>query len=184
MEHSVFIMNAIGTGNLAILEAKEQDIPVLWDIVHSMGAAREPGYFERQYSSQIAGQRRLLIAWQGEKAAGYGVLNWQPKYPFFQKLNIPEIQDLNVLPQCRGRGLARSIIAMCEEEARTRGHDYMGISVGLHSGFGAAQRLYARLGYIPDGQGVTYDRAAVQAGEFRPVDDHLCLMMLKSLHGI
>ena len=50
-----------------------------------------------------------------------------------------------------------------------------------HSGFGAAQRLYCKLGYIPDGNGVTYDREAVRAGDMRAVDDLLCLMMVKAL---
>jgi hypothetical protein len=57
----------------------------------------------------------------------------------------------------------------------------MGIGVGLHRAFGAAQRLYIRLGYIPDGNGITYDRLQIAPGEFRPVDDDLCLIMVKEL---
>ena len=57
----------------------------------------------------------------------------------------------------------------------------MGLAVGLHRSYGAAQRLYARLGYMPDGYGVTYDREAVVPGDFRAVDDELCLMMVKTL---
>ena len=37
------------------------------------------------------------------------------------------------------------------------------------------------LGYVPDGSGATYDRLTVAGGEIRPVDDNLCLMMIKAL---
>ena len=59
----------------------------------------------------------------------------------------------------------------------------MGISVALGASYGPAQRLYATLGYMPDGNGVTYDRMAVGFGEMRPVDDDLCLMMVKDLQS-
>lgn len=57
----------------------------------------------------------------------------------------------------------------------------MGIAFGLHSSYGAAQRLYIKLGYIPDGQGATYDRKQIAYGDFKPVDDDLCLMLMKAL---
>ena len=57
----------------------------------------------------------------------------------------------------------------------------MGIGVGLYTSYGAAQRLYCKMGYVPDGNGVTYDRKLLAAGEFRPLDDQLCLMMIKDL---
>lgn len=31
------------------------------------------------------------------------------------------------------------------------------LGVGLHAGYGAAQRLYVKRGYIPDGSGVWYE---------------------------
>lgn len=113
--------------------------------------------------------------------AGRAQMNAQPAYSLYRRLGIPEIQDLWVDPDRRRQGLGMALIHHCEDEARIAGHSQIGISVGLHAGFGPAQRLYARLGYVPDGLGVTYDRQAVGAGEIRPVDDHLCLMMIKDL---
>jgi len=112
-------------------------------------------------------------------AMGYCVLNWVPKYGPFKKLGIPEIQDLNVLPDYRQRGLATKLIAHCEEVARSKGHEEMGIGVGMNRSFGAAQRLYVKLGYVPDGQGINYDRIPLESGKFCPNDDQLCLMMVK-----
>jgi hypothetical protein len=51
--------------------------------------------------------------------------------------------------------------------------------VGLSADYGAAQRLYHKLGYEPDGNGVTYDRAPVTPGQKYPLDDDLALMLVK-----
>jgi len=47
--------------------------------------------------------------------------------------------------------------------------------------FGTAQRLYHRMGYMPDGAGVVFDRQNVQSGDIRPIDERLCLMLVKSI---
>jgi GNAT superfamily N-acetyltransferase len=146
-----------------------------------MRLAKEPGYFERNFEEQNAGRREIYIASYEGTAAGYCILNWEPKYYFFKKQGIPETQDLNVLPDLRKRGIATAMIAHCETRAREKGCGQMGISVGLHGAYGPAQILYVKLGYIPDGQGVTCDRRLVSSGEFKAVDDNLCLMMVKSL---
>jgi GNAT superfamily N-acetyltransferase len=146
-----------------------------------MRLAKEPGYFEDLLAHQEEGRKILLLAEMGGNLAGFCILNWNPRYGLFNKLGIPETQDLNVLPSCRRQGVATALIAYCEELSHERGCTQIGISFGLHSGFGAAQRLYFKLGYMPDGNGITYDRKTVQAGEIRPVDDHLCLMLVKNL---
>lgn len=169
------------TENVTIREAAYKDLSLLRDLASAMKQVKDPDYFENQFAHQKQDARLILLIGCEGREAGYGILNWQPKYAFFRKMNIPEIQDLNVLPEFRRRGLATGFIEYCEEAAQARGHEHMGISVALHAGAGPAQRLYAGLGYIPDGNGVTYDRHAVAAGEFKPVDEQLCLMMVKGL---
>ena len=109
---------------------------------------------------------------------GYCMLNWQPRYSLYKKLGIPEIQDLNVVPDARRQGVATALIAVCEKAVEA---EQIGVSVALSSAYGPAQRLYAALGYLPDGYGVTFDREPVLHGELRPVDDDLCLMLVKKL---
>jgi GNAT superfamily N-acetyltransferase len=109
------------------------------------------------------------------------MLNWQPQYQLYRRLDIPEIQDLNVLPAMRRNGVASAMIGFAEKLARENGRTQIGISFGPYPNYGPAQRLYIRLGYIPDGYGVTYDRVTVRPGESRPVDDSLCLMLVKDL---
>ncbi len=112
---------------------------------------------------------------------GYGFLNWKPKYRVYEQLNIPEIQDLNVLKDYRRQGIGKRMIEKCEDIAREEGRDQIGISYGLSKNYGHAQRLYTSMGYIPDGFGVTYDREPVSHGQFRSIDDNLCLMLIKEL---
>lgn len=171
-----------------IRPAREGDLPALWDLILAMRAGKEHGYFEELLAHQGEGKRVLYIAEIPDPAgallptlAGYCLLNYVPRYALFARLGMPETQDLNVHPEYRRHGLGTALIAHCEDRARAGGHRQIGISVGLHPGFGAAQRLYARLGYVPDGHGVTYDRRTVSEGEIRPVDDLLCLMMVKDL---
>lgn len=168
--------------NCTIRLAGDKDTDLLEKMMAGTGRHKEAGYFTRCLEEQAQGRREVCIAeGEGGDAAGYVMLNWRPQYALYRKLQIPEIQDLNVIPAARRQGVGRALIAHCESRAREKGCTQIGISVGLYAGFGPAQRLYAKLGYEPDGCGVTYDREYVSPGEIRPVDDNLALMMVKSL---
>ncbi len=139
-------------------------------------------YYERCFERQDLGDLDLYIAAGGDgEFVGHCILNWVPRYALFKNLGIPEVQDLNVLSDYRRQGIGRKLVSFCEDRASEKGCDVMGIGVGLDQSFGAAQRLYARMGYIPDGMGVTYDRMAVGRGEFKPIDENLSLMMMKDI---
>lgn len=163
--------------HLDIKQALAADINILCMLGNSPGEA----YFSRCLEEQTQGKRIVLIARQKEQVAGYVFLNWSPRYQPFRRLEIPEIQDLYVVPEFRRQGIGEALVAECERLGRERGCTQMGIAVGLHAGFGSAQRLYVRLGYVPDGGGIVYDREAVRIGELRAIDDELSLMMVKDL---
>lgn len=129
-------------------------------------------YFERG---------RIFMAHDGQYTLGYTLYNNHPKYGLYARLGIPEIQDLNVHPDHRRHGHATALITRCEDEAKAQGHDMIGLSVGLSASYGPAQIMYHRLGYMPDGNGVTYNRGQVSHGQVLPVDDDLCLMLIKTL---
>ncbi|MEZ5813159.1 MAG: GNAT family N-acetyltransferase [Alphaproteobacteria bacterium] len=169
--------------NLIIRQAAREDLRILQKIAESMKSAKDIGYFELSFEYQDAGERFVFITEHEGRAAGYAMLSWTPKYGFYKVMGYPEIQDLNVLPEFRRKGIATAVITHCEDLARKNGQTHMGISVGLTASYGPAQRLYVKLGYIPDGHGVTYDRQSVTHGEIRPVDDDLCLMMVKDLQS-
>ena len=166
---------------MIIRHASDSDLGILQEIAQAMKAHHEPGYFERCLAEQKDGRRTLFLADDGARGLGYAQVNWQPNYLPFRRLQIPELVDLNVIPDARRQGLGEKLVESCEEAARGRGCAEMGISVGVHAGFGAAQRLYARLGYVPDGAGVTYDDAPVTPGDMRAVDDLLTLKLVRKL---
>ena len=116
----------------------------------------------------------------GGTFAGYVTLNWRPTYPPLAEAGLPEIADLNVLPDYRRRGIATALLDAAEQMAAER-FEEIGIGVGLHPGYNAAQRLYAMRGYIPDGLGVTYREWPVTEGEVVPFDDDLVLHWTKRL---
>ena len=161
--------------------ANDNDINMLTEISALQGVTHESAYFERCFAAQAEEKREIFLAVIEERPTGYVILNKVPRYTLFRRLAIPEIQDLNVVPEHRQRGIATALVSFCEEVVRQDGFDHVGIGVGLHARFGPAQRLYIKLGYVPDGHGVVYDREGVAAGSLHPVDDELCLMMVKAL---
>jgi GNAT superfamily N-acetyltransferase len=171
----------MSTDSLSFRSARSDDLASLEQMAQALGNARETGYFGTCLNEQGEGRRDVIIVSYDGVDAAYGMINWQPQYALYRRFDIPEIQDLNTIPEYRRRGIAQAMITYFEDMARTRGCETVGIAVGLHAGFGAAQRIYMRMGYVPDGYGVTYDRVTVSMGEFRPIDDNLCLMMTKDL---
>lgn len=169
---------------IQIRKALHEDLALLKPLLAAQSISLPESYYDEVVARVEDGRMAVLLALaadeQGE-IAGYGFVNFAPKYSLYKKLGIPEIQNVNVLPAHRRQGIGERLIAAAEDLAREHGATQAGVSVGLHSDYGAAQRLYVRLGYVPDGFGVTYDRAAVRAGELRPVDDDLCLMLVKDL---
>lgn len=174
---------------LSIHIATDEDIQDLYRIAEDMQAKHEANYFERCLAEQDEKKRIVFIARQDDKAVGYAQLIWTPLYSTFRRLGIPEIQDLNVIPEMRGQGIGGKLVDTCEILAREAGNPEMGISVGLDQSYGPAQRLYVRKGYIPDGAGVCCDEVPVRTGELRvtilrhplSLENILTIKMVKSL---
>lgn len=147
-----------------------------------MGWTKPPSYFKDVCSLQEQGGLVLLIATQDTHYLGHLKIAWQPDYSHFRAQNIPEIQDLNVRPDARRQGIATQLLDDAEKRIQMRS-DKVGIGFGLYADYGAAQRLYIKRGYIPDGHGVFYHHEPVEAGASVPVDDDLVLYLVKHLMG-
>ena len=59
--------------------------------------------------------------------------------------------------------------------------DTVSLGVGLHHGYGSAQRLYIKRGYIPDGSGVWYKNKQLEQYTACCNDDDLVLYLSKKL---
>lgn len=169
------------TGISSIRQMVQSDIPTLLDMTGTGAHFIEPDYFETALKEQQDGKRIVLLGFSCDKLVGYVHLNFFPQYAPFLRLNIPEIQDLFVHPDARRQGIGRSLIKACEDIAKERDATDIGIGVGVTGSFGAAQRLYTQLGYVPDGAGAVFERIPVSTGDVRPIDNRMCLMLVKSL---
>ena len=96
------------------------------------------------------GSRHVLLAETPWAIVGYASLVSKSQHPPFRDAGIPGIQDLAVAEQHRRLGVGTRLIRALEVAARSRGYSQVGIGFGLYRDYGAAQRLYIRLGYIPE----------------------------------
>ena len=158
----------------------DQDPPLIAGAFAQIGWNKSESQYLRYLHEQQTGTRICFIAMLHTHFAGYLTVNWQPSYPAFAEQNIPEIQDLNVLPQFRRQGIASRLLDCAEAEV-ARHSAIVGIGVGLHPGYNAAQRLYAIRGYIPDARGITYRDRFLEEGAHVVLDDDLVLHLTKIL---
>lgn len=139
--------------------------------------------FETYWLEQNKNLRLTWLAFYQNHFAGYVTLKWHSAYPPFSKKQIPEIMDLNVLPPYRNKGIGSILLAKAENEAGKL-HEVVGLGVGLYKDYGPAQKLYISKGYMPDGQGITYQYKSVTPGKKVCLDDDLILWFTKRLKSL
>ncbi|MBN9334594.1 GNAT family N-acetyltransferase [Devosia sp.] len=145
------------------------------------GWKNDPTGWVNILSQHNAGARLVLVASEAGAPVGYGSLVWRSGYPPFADAGTPELHDLVTARSHRHQGVGTTLIASLAKSARNRGHTTIGLGVGLYADYGPAQRLYAALGYQPDGRGLTYQNGPVPPGATIRADDDLILWMVKNL---
>ena len=165
--------------NIVVRTLQQGDIGGLSAIVDRDKAAYEK-YFNRCLAENASGERITFAARLDGVIAGYVNVIYKSQYPYFLQRNIPEINDLYVAPQFRKNGIGRALITECEKHAIGT-YEHIGLGVGLYIGYGSAQRLYAKMGYIPDGQGLMYRNQEVLPGRDVFVDDDLLIYLYKKI---
>jgi GNAT superfamily N-acetyltransferase len=156
------------------------DASVLASAFASMSWQKPMSLFARYLAQQDQGEREVWVALVDAELAGYVTISYCPSYPPLRGSGLPEIQDLNVLPPFRRRRVASCLMDCAEQAASFRANE-VGLSVGLHPGYRAAQRLYVLRGYVPDANGVTYQDRFIAEGESLVADDDLVLHFTKAL---
>jgi GNAT superfamily N-acetyltransferase len=144
----------------------------------AIGWAKPAAQFVRYLDEQTADQRPVLVARVEGEFAGYVTVIWEPRYAPFREAQIPEIQDFNVLPRFRRRGIGSALMDAAEALIATRSK-IAGLGVGLYPDYGPAQRLYVLRGYVPDGRGIATEQVHVQPGQVVRVDDELALYLTR-----
>lgn len=83
-------------------------------------------------------------------------------------------------PPLAGGGIGTALMDEAEWVIAARSA-VAGIGAGMTADYGAAQRLYVRRGYLPDGRGLMTHERPVIAGKSVLVDDDLVLYLTKRL---
>jgi len=136
--------------------------------------------YELRLRHQAEGKARAIAALYQGQVAGYINVYRNAETGAFADRNIPEIVDFGVLEKFRNRGIG-SILMDVAESIAAEVSDTVCLAVGLHSGYGAAQRMYVKRGYIPDGSGVWYGEGVCPQYEACCNDDDLVLFFSKQL---
>lgn len=132
------------------------------------------------FDMQSKGERDVIVAEINSAFAGYLTINWSSGYDFFKKRNIPEIVDFNVLQKFQRQGIGTALMDEAEKRIKERSA-YGGIGFGMTKDYGAAQILYVKRGYIPDGNGLCSKCKPISYGEPLTMNDDLALYLLKKL---
>ncbi len=142
-----------------------------------LGACAEK--YEMRLRDAAAGRSiALCAAWSGEPV-GYVNVYFQAGVPF-DRTGWPEIVDFGVLEIFRRRGIGTALLDTAERLAGERS-DTVCLGVGMHSGYGSAQRMYVKRGYVPDGTGVWYQDQNLAPYAPCVNDDDLVLWLSKRL---
>ncbi|NCA67617.1 MAG: GNAT family N-acetyltransferase [Clostridia bacterium] len=111
-----------------------------------------------------------------------GYVNIYPNAPWgsFGGMGYTEIIDFGVLEKYRNRGIGSKLMDVAEKIA-SEYSDTVYLAVGLYRGYGSAQRMYVKRGYIPDGKGAWYGEELCEPyGTYR-IDDEFTLYLSKKL---
>jgi GNAT superfamily N-acetyltransferase len=165
---------------IRLLEA--DDIQPIADAFAAIGWNKPASQYERYLTDQGAGKRVTLVAFADGVFCGYLNIVWEPDYPPFRAEGIPEIQDFNVLPAYQRRGIGTQLMDTAERLAGERS-PIVGIGVGMTADYGAAQCLYVKRGYVPDGRGLHSADRQLNYGDVATVDDSLVLNFTKRLQN-
>jgi len=158
----------------------DADPPIIATAFDAIGWNKPEALYTNYLAQQRSGAREVFVAEVGGVFAGYVTLLWETTYGPFAVQGIPEVNDFNVLPHLRRQGIGSALMDRVEEVAASR-VDVVGIGVGMTEDYGAAQRMYVKRGYVPDGRGLMTHERAVAYGEEVRVDDDLALYFTKRL---
>lgn len=138
----------------SIRKMQSSDIKDLSRGFISQGWPSREEILTRYFKEQESGEREVLVAEVEGAVAGYITILPDAKQGPFAGM-APELSDFNVFEPFQNQGIGNLLLEEAEKRVRLIS-DKVTLGVGLHSGYGPAQRLYIKRGYIPDGTGVWY----------------------------
>lgn len=166
--------------DLSIRGLKLADAPIMAAGFASQGWHKPAAQFESYFQESVEQKRAVLVAELDGDIAGYVTVVWESDYPPFWAAGIPEIVDLNVLERYQHRGIGTALIRAAEERIAIRSPT-AGIGVGLMHDYGQAQRLYVKLGYVPDGRGIFARGRWLEEGDTLTLGHDVALYLTRNI---
>ena len=164
--------------SITVRDLRAEDCLAISAAFAAQGWDKPAAKFETYFQQASRGERRVLIAEHDGTFAGYANVVWESDYKPFREMSIPEITDLNVLLKFRRLGIATALLDEAER-AISAVAPVAGIRVGADRDYGAAQRLYAVHGYVPDGRGLLYKGKQLKYGDKVVLDNDLTIALAK-----
>ena len=166
---------------LLIRNMEESDAQVFTDEETAQGWHPDISKYRTRLRDQADGKCISLTAVYEGHPAGYINVYLTGLGGAFKGKGWPEIVDFGVLEKYQRRGIGGKLMDAAEQIAGQYA-DTIWLGVGLHSGYGSAQRMYVKRGYIPDGTGVWYQGKQCEQYETEiENDDDLQLFFSKKL---
>ncbi|HEX3022918.1 MAG TPA: GNAT family N-acetyltransferase [Lachnospiraceae bacterium] len=196
---------------VTIRDMRQSDCLIIHNEITAQNWNSELSRYEKYYNEQNSNERYVFIAEYRGNIAGYTTLipvamegpfapsrqlkdymtssetNTQPlrgKTSIANEVSqgIPEVVDFNVFIKYQRLGIGNRILDVAEAKA-AEFSNIVSLGVGLHSGYGSAQRIYVKRGYLPDGSGVWYQNKQLGQYEQCNNDDELILYFSKVLNN-
>lgn len=165
---------------ILIRDLRQSDAQIITDGERAQGWDQSIEKYLLRLRDQQAGRSINLAAEYEGEVAGYINVYPDAQGGAFGGQGLPEIVDFGVLKIFRRRGIGSALMDAAEQLA-SHYADTVYLGVGLHSGYGSAQRMYVKRGYVPDGSGVWYGNTAAPAYGAVCNDDDLILYLSKRL---
>ncbi len=166
--------------DVLIRDLRESDARVITDEEIAQGWEASIDKYLLRLRDQAEGRSVSLAAEYQGNIAGYINIYPDSKWGAFANQGLPEIVDFGVLEKYRRHGIGSHLMDAAEQIASNYA-DTVYLGVGLHSGYGSAQRMYVRRGYLPDGSGVWFQDRVCEPYASCCNDDDLNLYFSKKL---
>lgn len=168
--------------HIKIRAMERSDAAIFTEEETLQGWDSDVGKLLRRMQDYADGMAIPLVAEYDGHPAGYINVYPDSAWGSFANRGLPEIVDFAVLEKYRRLGIGGKLMDIAEQIAAGYA-DTVYLGVGLHEGYGSAQRLYVKRGYIPDGSGVWYRDAVCAPYADCRNDDDLVLYLYKRLNG-
>lgn len=166
--------------DVLIRDLRESDARSITDEEIAQGWQASVDKYLLRLRDQAEGTSISLAAEYRGNIAGYINVYPNSKWGAFADRGLPEIVDFGVLEKYRRRGIGSRLMDTAEQIA-SRYADTVYLGVGLHSGYGSAQRMYVKRGYLPDGSGAWFHDQICEPYAPCCNDDDLILYFSKKL---